>query len=92
MPMTMEQTEYLSQLLQGLEPVSKELNPNSRNFVADQVKRFDQYGANMFLSPKQLKWLEDLHQEFVGELPEAGAKQEEPPDQESDAIDDKIPF
>lgn len=36
------------------------------NFIRDQVARKKEYGERMFLSPKQVKWIEDLHAEFVG--------------------------
>lgn len=70
--MTPAQDERLTLILQGLEPCRKELYAKARDFVDDQIKRHDQYGQRMFVSPRQIKWLEDLYKEFVGgELPAA---------------------
>lgn len=66
MALTQEQVEEITELLGDLGPVKDDMNPKSKAFVDDQIKRFEQYGAKMFVSPKQMKWLKDLHAEFIG--------------------------
>lgn len=84
MSLTVEQDERLTLILQGLEPCLKELYPKARGFVEDQIKRHDEYGKSMFLSPRQSKWLDDLYKEHVGgELPGEGVS-----DPEHDARED----
>lgn len=63
-----KQFSQMGAILEGLQDNRASLYPNARNFVDDQVKRFDQYGKDMFLSSKQEKWLQDLYTEFVGPL------------------------
>lgn len=102
MALTTEQDEYLTLLLQGLEPCSKDIYPNGRKFVTEQVERHDQYGTRMFMSPKQLAWLEALYKEHVGTLPDKGNSRpddedggEQRDEREEDGFgddDDSIPF
>lgn len=60
-----EQNERLTELLSNLKSELDSLYPGARNFVQDQIKRHEQYGQNIFISPKQWKWLSDLEKEFV---------------------------
>lgn len=70
MPLTVEQDERLTLLLQGLEPCLKEVGPSSRKFVEDQIARHGEYGDRVFMLPKQWAWLIDLYKKHVGgELP-----------------------
>ncbi len=59
-------------MLAELEPVIEQLYSSAQNFVSDQIERNHQYKERTLVSPKQLKWLTDLHREFVGtgEAPE----------------------
>lgn len=45
----------------------KEMNDWERNFVADQTKRYDQWGSNVNLSPKQWAALEKIHLKITGD-------------------------
>lgn len=71
MSLTDEQHTRLETILQGLEPEASKLYPAARGFVEDQIKRHDEYGQDVRVSPKQWKWLEDLYKQFVpgAELP-----------------------
>lgn len=95
MPLSDEQYTLLQQILQGLEPEVKNLNPSSQNFVKDQLDRLDRYGQQILLSPKQWNWLKDLYEKNVGVLPggEDDPDESEPKEagKRSD-IDDEIPF
>jgi hypothetical protein len=55
-------------MIDELAPVAAEgkLYGAANGFVNDQVERKKQYGERMFVSPKQVAWLERLHEEFVG--------------------------
>ena len=91
----------VSQIIDELAPLAEEgsLYEAANNFVNDQVERKKQYGERMFISPKQIAWLERLHEENVG-----NAVYQEPrgvderirhlhdPQGAPDPMDDDIPF
>lgn len=60
MALTEEESDYLQQLLDTIGASRARLSQSERGFFDDQVRRFDEYGANMRLTPKQWKWLEDI--------------------------------
>lgn len=66
MTLTLEQQERLALILADLEPELKRLRSGERSFVEDQVKRHEEYGANVRLSPKQWQWIEDIYRKYVG--------------------------
>lgn len=66
--MTPEQFERLQQMLQALEPEIKNMRGRSPDFVRDQLERVDRFGVNVSMTPRQMKWLEDLYVEHVGSL------------------------
>jgi hypothetical protein len=68
MALSDEQNDRLTLLLQQLEPEIKNMKGSAPGFVRDQIERHDKYGAAMFLSPKQLSWLESLYEQNVGPL------------------------
>jgi hypothetical protein len=93
MALNADQMEKLETLLQGLEPEIKNLNPSSQSFVRDQIKRFDQYGDRMFISPKQWAWLEDLYKKNVGDPPGADERPDDDDQEDGDVdMDDEVPF
>lgn len=66
MPITDEQSTWLEGLFErcsGNEMLSKW----ESDFVDDQRKRYEQYGTNMFLSPKQLQVLQRVENKLDGE-------------------------
>lgn len=65
MPLTEEQEERLSLLLSELEANRKSLSDWERGFLDDQSKRFDQYGAKVFMSPKQFAVLERMYEKVT---------------------------
>ena len=66
--LTEDQQSHLETLLSGLFDVKAKLNEKSRVFVDQIEERYNQYESNIFLSAKQLAWLEKLYTEFVGLL------------------------
>jgi hypothetical protein len=97
MAITDEQNERLGLLLENLIAVRAQLTPSSQRFVDDQVKRHDQYGDRIFMSPKQWQWLEDLHREHCSDMKLPGDSNGETGDDDSEQevkrdIDDEIPF
>lgn len=66
--LTEDQQSHLEMLLSGLFDVKAKLNEKSKAFVYQIEERYNQYGSNIFLSAKQLAWLEKLYTEFVGPL------------------------
>lgn len=107
MAISEEKNEWLTGVLQDLEPETKNMGQASQNFVRDQIKRHSQYNEAIFISPKQEQWLRDLHQKYCAieteTQDESGTKEDhrygdEPDDDEdyerggSREIDDEIPF
>lgn len=43
------------------------LSGRAVGFVRDQIQREHDYGASIFMSPKQMKWLRELYAEATGE-------------------------
>lgn len=85
----LSETEYkkLSSLLEdlGKPGVLRALNDKSKDFVQDQIRRHKQWGTDMFVSDKQMNWLQNLHEEFVGtEAPEEKGIDEQ--------MNDEVPF
>lgn len=58
--------ERVALMLSELAPEVDSMNETPANFVRDQIARHEKFGPSMFMSPKQLAWLERLHEEFVG--------------------------
>lgn len=84
MPLSERETEELGDMLQAIQADSSSLNSWECQFIDDQIRRFDKYGAEIFLSPKQWKKIRDIYETVTGD------KAEEPG--EEDDIDDEIPF
>jgi ribosome assembly protein YihI (activator of Der GTPase) len=59
---------HLEQLLNGLGENRTKLKTGEQKFVDDTTERYDKFGANIFLSSKQLSWLEDLYSKHVAPL------------------------
>lgn len=87
MALSLEQEERLRDLLINLEPEAKAMKDHERGFVEDQIKRFEQYGSRVFISPKQWGWLDALHEKYCGVRLEEGGQEDVPDD-----LDDEIPF
>ena len=66
--LTEDQQSHLETLLSGLFAVKAKLNEKSRAFVDQIEDRYNKFESNLFLSAKQLSWLEKLYTEFVGPL------------------------
>jgi hypothetical protein len=52
-------------LLDGLEAHMSALSTWEKGFVQDQIKRFDEHGAKVFMSPKQWAVLDKIYKEKV---------------------------
>ncbi len=91
----LEAKEYarVALIIDELAPLAEEdgLYEAANGFVLDQAERKKQYGERMFVSAKQIAWLEKLHDEFVGT-----AETKEPKGVDSQMndhdMDDDIPF
>lgn len=53
MSLNVDEEERLTALLEELEGNRKFLSDWEQSFLTDQQKRYEQYGAKIFLSPKQ---------------------------------------
>lgn len=93
MALSEEMNERLGVLLENLSTVRAKLNGRAQGFVDDQIERHDKYGERMFLSEKQLDWLESLHKEHCPgvELPATRPDDDDPGPSDDDMQDD-IPF
>lgn len=61
MSLTISQEEELQHMLDEISAYRSKLKPKERDFTDDMTKRFEEYGSDMFVSDKQLKWLRDIH-------------------------------
>lgn len=61
--------ERLNIQLENLTSVAAKLPTRAKAFVEDQVKRVDQWGSKIIMSPKQVQWLDDLHKEYCADAP-----------------------
>jgi len=68
MSLTDEQEEQIRFMLSELDSdeARKMLNTWEQGFISDQVKRYDQYGSQLNLSPKQWKKINDLYEKVTG--------------------------
>jgi hypothetical protein len=82
--MTLEEFERVQNMLSELAPHLKDMKGQAPVFLKDQIARAEKWGADMFLSFKQLQWIESLYAEHCGEPPE--------PKDMVDDLEDGIPF
>lgn len=81
-----------SRILEELGPEVENLNDASRSFAKDMIEKNGLYGERVFVSPKQLVWLQKLHEEFVGNTAhEKSTGDDRDPRSDKDMNDD-IPF
>jgi len=66
--LTEDQQSHLEMLISGLFDVKAKLNEKSRDFVNQIEERYNKFESNLFLSAKQLTYLENLYTQFVGPL------------------------
>lgn len=96
MALNEQQLAELQDILDGLKPNLGDIYPSGKGFVEDQIKRFDRYGQDMFMSPKQWTWLRDINDQFGVKIArpmndeEAEGSQMTKPLRED--LDDEIPF
>ena len=66
-PLSDDQEEKVRWMLSELDsdPARKIMNSWEQSFVSDQLKRYDTYGSEMSLSPKQWAILEKLHEKVT---------------------------
>jgi hypothetical protein len=83
--MSFDEFRRVENMLHELEPHIKDMKGQAPVFLKDQIARAAKWQTDMFLSPKQLQWIESLYEEHCGEPPE-------PKDMVDDLDDDKIPF
>jgi hypothetical protein len=59
---------HLEQLLNGLNENRGKLKSGEATFVDSVTERFSKYGTNIFITAKQLAWLETLYSRHVAPL------------------------
>jgi hypothetical protein len=65
MALSDDEVERLTELLVSLAPVKHKLNSRERQFVTDVEERHDQYGSEMFMSPRQWNWLISIGERYT---------------------------
>lgn len=70
MNLSLELDEKLAFMLTTIGENRKDLNDWERQFFDDQVKRYDEYKANIRLSPKQWAILNKMYDKITEVLPE----------------------
>lgn len=95
MALSSDENRRLTDMLQDL-TAAKGLKPHEEKFVQDQLERHAKWGADIFLSPKQLNWLEVLHERETGQKRDKDEPDDEEETEDPDAfrrdLDDEIPF
>ncbi len=83
---SLEPKDYaeFARMLEELAPEIDNMKDTPRSFMTDMVEKNKTYGERVFVSPKQLAWIKDLHEEYIGDTDHSE-------DPEAD-IDDEIPF
>lgn len=64
--MEQEQEERLQALFADLEAGVKYLSDWEKNFLSDHIERYQKYGNDIRLSPKQWAVLEKMHEKVAG--------------------------
>ena len=67
MSLTDEQEERFRLYIHALDDARTGLSDWERNFLDDQIKRYDQYGPKVTLSPKQWAVLDKMYDKITGE-------------------------
>lgn len=62
MNVTLEQEEKLAHILEEVGAQRSKLNPWEQTFFDDQVKRYDEHGSKITLTPKQWTVLNNIHE------------------------------
>lgn len=77
-----------NQMLEELEPEVSRMNGSPHNFMTDMIQKNREYGERVFVSPKQLNWIKQLHEEYIGDTDHQDS------DEHSNHrdMDDDIPF
>jgi hypothetical protein len=65
MALSEDQVDTLTTMLAALAPVKHKLNQRERSFVEDQEQRYEDHASEMFMSPRQWKWLESIYERFA---------------------------
>jgi hypothetical protein len=63
--MTNAECERLQEILDLLSENMPRLRDREKQFVDDQIKRYEEFGAEMRLTPRQWAWLNDLESRFA---------------------------
>lgn len=96
MALNEQQLAELQDILEALKPNLGNIYPSGKSFVEDQIKRFDRYGQDMFMSPKQWRWLRDINEEFGTKAGHVAAPMSDDEAEGKttlrDDLDDEIPF
>lgn len=65
MNLTLDQEEKLRFMLADISENMKELTNWERDFMQDQIKRYDGHGAKMFLSGKQWAVIQKIYEKIT---------------------------
>ena len=68
MNLTLDQEEKLRFMIADISDNMKELTPWEKNFMEDQIKRYDEHGAKMFLSSKQWAVIQRIYEKVTDVL------------------------
>ena len=63
--MTLDEAERLEEIIATLGEVRGKLYPKAREFLDDVTKRFEEKGADMYMSERQWSWLNDIAEQFT---------------------------
>ena len=86
MPLSQREQDWIEQFFEALDGREKKLSAWAQGFLSDQAERWEKYGKDMFLSPKQWAVMKRAAEDIGYDGPSAtGATS-------SDDDDSEIPF
>lgn len=65
MSLTDDEAAHLSECLAALNEVRSRIYPGAQRFVDDMIKRYEEEGADLWVSGPQWRWLDDLVDQYT---------------------------
>ena len=63
MPLTDDEVAEVEEILASVSEIRNKLAPRAREFIDDQCQRYEEFGADMHLTPRQWQWMRDLREQ-----------------------------
>lgn len=81
-----------TRMLEELAPEVNSMKETPQSFMRDMIEKQNLYGERVFVSPKQLNWIKQLHEEYIGDTAHEKDTHDPGPGKRDSDMDDDIPF